>query len=76
MILGIFKIALYLSDWHVFMWKSVETLKQTFWKTKTISKKLEYRFLVESKKIENSSFPYKTAISEANVKANRIVSKK
>ena len=31
-------------------------------------KKLEYRFLVESTKIENASFPYKTAISEANAK--------
>ena len=38
--------------------------------------KLEYRFLVESTKIENASFPYKTTISETNVKANRIVSTK
>ena len=45
----------------------------TFWKTKTF-KKLYYRFLIESTKIENASFPYKTAISEANVKTNRIVS--
>ena len=37
---------------------------------------LEYRFLVESTKIENASFPYKTAISEANVKTNRMVSTK
>ena len=58
------------------MWQSVKvsnvfntlTLKQIFWKTKTFFKKLEYRFLVESTKIENASFPYKTAISEANVK--------
>ena len=33
-------------------------------------KKLEYRFLVESVKIENASFPYKSAISEVNVKTN------
>ena len=39
-------------------------------------KKLEYSFLVESTKIENASFPYKTAISEANVKTNRMVSTK
>ena len=60
------------------MWQSVEilnvfntlTLKQIFWKTKTFFKKLEYRFLVESTKIENASFPYKTSISEANVKTN------
>ena len=50
------------------------TFKQTFWKTKTFFKKLESPFLVESTKIENASFPYKTAISEANVKTNRIVS--
>ena len=31
-------------------------------------KKLECHFLVESNKIENASFSYKTAISEANVK--------
>ena len=37
----------------------------------TFFKKLEY-FLVESTKIENSKFPYKTAQTEANVKANRI----
>ena len=42
----------------------------------TLAKKLEYRFLVESIKIENVTFPYKTALSEANVKANRIWSTK
>ena len=47
------------------------TLKQTFCKTKTFFKKLEYRFLVESTKIENASFPYKTALSKTNVKTNR-----
>ena len=36
-------------------------------------KKLEYHFLAESTKIENTSFPYKTAISEGNVKINRMV---
>ena len=66
------------------MWQSVEilnvfnilTLKQTFWKRKTFFKKPEYRFLVESTRIENTSFPYKTAISEANAKKNRMVSTK
>ena len=79
-----FKIALRLRDWYVFMWQSVNisndfstlTLKQIFWKTKTFSKKLEYRFLVESTKIGNASFSYKTAISEANVKKNKMVSTK
>ena len=51
-------------------------LNQIFWKTKTFFKKLEYSFSVESTKIENASFPYKTAISEANVKTNRMVSTK
>ena len=31
---------------------------------------MEYRFLVEATKIENASFPFKTALSEANVKTN------
>ena len=65
------------------MWQSVKvsnvfntlTLKYIFWKTKTF-KKLEYRFLVESTKIENALFPYKTAMSEAYVKTNRIASTK
>ena len=52
------------------------TLKQIFWKTKTLLKKLEHRFLVASTKVENTSLPYKTAISEANVKTNRMVSTK
>ena len=65
------------------MWQSVKilndlnnlTLKHIFWKTKTLFKKLEYRFLVESTKIENA-LQYKTAMSEANVKTNRVVSTK
>ena len=79
-----FWIALCLRDRHVFMWQSVEilnvfkilTLKQIFWKTKTFFKKLKYPFLVESTKIKNALFPYKTAISEASVKTNRMVSTK
>ena len=35
-------------------------------------KKLEYHFVVESTKIDNITFPYKTALSEANVKTNRM----
>ena len=52
------------------------SLKQIFWKTKNFFKKLEYCFLVESTKIENASFPYKTAISETNVKTNKVVTTK
>ena len=55
---------------------STLTLKHYFRKTKSFFKKLEYRFLVESSKIESASFPYKTAASEANVKTNRMVSTK
>ena len=68
----------------MFIWQSVKilnifntlTLKQILWKMKTFFKKLEYRFLVESSKIGNASLPYKTAISEATVKTNRMVSKR
>ena len=38
---------------------------------KNFFRKLEYRILVETAKIENTSFPFKTALSEANVKTNR-----
>ena len=47
------------------------TLQQIFWKTKIFFKKLKYRVLVETTKIENTSFPFKTALSEANVQTNR-----
>ena len=43
---------------------------------KTFFKKLGYRFLVETTKTENTSFLFKTALSEANVKANRIATTK
>ena len=52
------------------------TLKQIFEKKKTFFKKLEYRFLVERTKIKKASFLYKTAISEAIVKTNRMVTTK
>ena len=66
------------------MWQAVKVsnvfntliLKQIFWKTKTFLKKLEYHFLVETTKIESTSFPFKTALSEANVKTNRMESTK
>ena len=83
-VLWIFKIVLRLRDWHIFIWQSVKilnvfdtlALKQISWKTKNFFEKLEYRFPVESTKIENASFPCKTAISEANVKTNRMASAK
>ena len=62
------------------MWQSVKvsnvfntlTLKQIFWKMETFFKKLEYHFLVETSKIENTLFPFKTALSEVNRKTNRM----
>ena len=48
-------------------------LKQIFWKTKTLFKNLEYCFLIESTKIENATFPYNIALSEANIKTNKMV---
>ena len=67
-----------LTDWHVFMSPKIlnvfntSTLKKIFWKTNTFFKKLEYSFLAQSTKIEKTIFPYKTALSEANVKTNRM----
>ena len=52
------------------------TLKQIFWKMETFIKKLEYLFLVETTKTENTSFLFKTALSEANVKTNRMATTK
>ena len=57
------------------MWESLAilnvfntlTLRQVFWKTKIFFKKLGYRFLVESTKIENASFGYKAVLLEANI---------
>ena len=50
------------------MWQWVEILN--------LFKKLEWRFLVESTKFENASLPLKSAISEANVKTNWMVTTK
>ena len=46
--------------------------EKNFWKTETFFKKLECRFLGSSTKIENGAFPYKTAYSESNAKANTV----
>ena len=37
---------------------------------------MEYHFLIEATKIEKTQFPFKTALSEANVKTNRIATTK
>ena len=56
-----------------FQYFNIETI---FWNTKTLFEKLEYRFLIESTKIENATHLYKTALSEANVKTNKMGSTK
>ena len=59
------------SDQHFFMWYPVETFSIRNFENGTFFKKLEYRFLGESSKIGNATFPFKTATSEASVKINR-----
>ena len=66
------------------MWQSLEilkvlntlTLRQIFFENENLFKKTGVPFLGESTKIENASFPFKTAILEANVKTNWMVSTK
>ena len=48
------------------------TSKQVSRKSKIFSKKLEYRFSVESTALENVTFSYKTCQSKASVKTNRM----
>ena len=81
MVLRTFKIALRLRDWHVFICGNFEcfqyfNFETDFLENETFFKKLEYRFLVESTKTENTSFPYKSAISKVNVKTNRMINTK
>ena len=47
-----------------------------FLENDNLFQKLEYRFLVETNKTENTSLPFKAALSEANVKTNRMATKK
>ena len=58
-------------DFGRFLYFNFET---NFQKTKTFDEKLEKCFLVESTNTEGTSLPYKTAVAEANVKKNRMVS--
>ena len=50
--------------------------KTNFLKKQTLFTKLECHFLAECTKIENAAFPCKTALSEANIKTNRLGSTK
>ena len=40
------------------------------------NEKMEYRFFIEHTKIKKASFPYKTAVSEVNVKTNKMLTTK
>ena len=51
-------------------------LETDFLENENLLKKLGHHFLVESTEIENASFPYKTVLSEADVKANKMVTTK
>ena len=53
-----------------FIWQSLESFGH-FWYF-NFFKKLEHRFSLESIKIRNATFPYKTALSELSVKTNRM----
>ena len=42
------------------------TLKKIIWKTNSLTKELDDRFLVQSTKVENAAFPYETDLSKLN----------
>ena len=55
---------------------NTSNLISIFWKTKTFFIKLEYCFLVETTNIENTSFPFQAALSEAKIKTNKMATTK
>ena len=57
-------------------WTFLINFETDFLENKNFFQKLEHRILVESTKIQNVSFPHKTAISEGNVETNRMASTK
>ena len=61
----IFKTALCLREWHIFMRQSLEILNLL-----DIFQKARVRSSVESSSIENATFPYKTTRSKTNVKTH------
>ena len=69
-----FKISIYFyvtitGDLKHFLYFS---LKQVFRRTNNCFKKLQYRFLVRITTTENAKFPFKIALSKANVKRKRM----
>ena len=71
---SVWEIGMFLLE--IFTVFNILTLHQIFWTTRNFFKKLEYIFLVQSIKIENATLPYKTALSETNVKTNGMGSTK
>ena len=51
-------------------------MKQIFWEKKTFFKKLDYRFLVQTTKIENTLFPFENPLSETYINTNRMATTK
>ena len=54
--------------------ENFNVFKTDFLEIENLFQKTRVAFLAESTKIESATFPYKTAISEANVKTNRLAS--
>ena len=72
-ILGIFKIALFLRDRHGFMRQCNFNFEKNFLESENLFQKWGTVF---SAKIENATFPYKTALSGADIKTIRMRSTK
>ena len=56
-------------NFEFFQYFNFET---SFLKNENLFKKMENRFLAESDRTENATFSYKTALTEAKVKTNRM----
>ena len=57
---------------EIWVMGGIHQMQETWqvWNENLFFKKIETRFAVESTTIESVTYPYKTALSEANVKAN------
>ena len=68
---------MFLCDNHWKFWTiSILQIWNKLSENKNYFEKLEYRFLIERPKIENTTFLYKTALSEIIVKTNSMGSTK
>ena len=64
------------NHWKFWTFSILYKFETNFLKNANHFKKLEYYFLVESTKTDNTAFPYKTALSEATFKIKRMESTK